>query len=72
MRPEIPQILKEKVVRLHMQGVSRNEIASRTRVSQGAVSNIIAGWKTGLGYPLADDLRDLGVMLKKEGICLLV
>jgi hypothetical protein len=51
-----------------LQAFSRNEIASRTRISQGAVSNIIAAWKTGLGYPSADDLRELSMILKRSGI----
>gem|GEM_PF-5462617 len=42
MRPEIPQTLKSIVIQLYLQAFSRNEIASRTRISQGAVSNIIA------------------------------
>jgi len=48
--------------------VSRNEIASRTGISQESVSNITMEWKTGLGYPEPDDLRDLGVMLKNAGM----
>jgi hypothetical protein len=67
-RPEIPQTLKSIVIQLYLQAFSRNEIASRTRISQGAVSNIIAAWKTGLGYPLADDLRELSMILKRSGI----
>jgi hypothetical protein len=68
MRPEIPQTLKSAVTQLYLQAFSRNEIASRTKISQGAVSNIIAAWKTGLGYPLADDLRELSMILKRSGI----
>ena len=30
-----------------------------TRISQGSVSNITTEWKTDLGYPEPDDLRDL-------------
>ena len=49
-------------------GVSRNEIASMTRISQGSVSNITTEWKTDLGYPEPDDFRDLGIMLKNAGM----
>lgn len=68
MRPEIPQTLKNTVIQLYLQDVSRDEIASRTGINQGAVSNIIAAWKTGLGYPIADDLRVLSMILKRSGI----
>ncbi|MDQ6667722.1 MAG: helix-turn-helix domain containing protein [Thermoproteota archaeon] len=68
MRPEIPQTLKNTVIQLYLQGLSRNEIASRTGISQGGVSNIIATWKTALGSPLADDLRELSMALKRLGI----
>jgi hypothetical protein len=39
-----------------------------TRISQGSVSNITTEWKTDLGYPGPDDLRDLGIMLKNTGM----
>ncbi|MFZ0896936.1 MAG: helix-turn-helix domain-containing protein [Candidatus Nitrosopolaris sp.] len=68
MRPEIPQSLKRTVIQLYLRGMSRNEIASRTGISQGSVSNITTGWKTSLGYPEPDDLRDLGIMLKNAGM----
>ena len=48
--------------------LSRNEIASRTGISQGGVSNIIAEWKTALGYPLANELRAFSLTLKRLGI----
>ncbi|MGB6674843.1 MAG: hypothetical protein WBE34_20640 [Candidatus Nitrosopolaris sp.] len=59
MRPEIPQTLKNTVIQLYLQALSRNEIASKTGISQGGVSNIIAAWKTALGYPLADEMRKI-------------
>ncbi len=68
LRPEIPQTLKNTVIQLYLQGLTRNEIASRTGISQGGVSNIIAGWKTALGYPLADELREFSMTLKRLGI----
>jgi len=68
LRPEIPQTLKYTVIQLYLQGLSRNEIASRTGISQGGVSNIIAVWKTALSYPLADELREFSMTLKRLGI----
>lgn len=60
--------MKDTVIQLYLQGLSRNEIASRTGISQGGVSNIIAGWKTALGYPLANELREFSLTLKRLGI----
>jgi hypothetical protein len=65
MNPTIPANLRSTVIELYLQGVSRNGIASRTGLSQGAVSNIINEWKAGLGQPIANDLRELVVSLRK-------
>gem|GEM_PF-6142701 len=37
-------------------------------VSRGSVSNIIDGWRHNLGIPLADELLDLAIILKKLNI----
>jgi Homeodomain-like domain-containing protein len=68
MRPNIPQNLRIAVIGLYSQGESRNEIASRTGISQGSVSNIISAWKKGLDESEASDLRDLGIMMKRAGL----
>jgi hypothetical protein len=68
MRPETPQSLKRTVIQPYFRGVSRNETASRTGISQESVSNITTRWKTGLGYPEPDNLRDLGIMLQNAGM----
>ena len=68
MRPEIPQTLKHRVIQLYLQGLTRNEIASKTGISQGGVSNIIAARKAALGYPVAEELRDFSMTLKRLGI----
>lgn len=68
MQPQIPRTLKDSVIQLYLQGLSRSEIASRTGISQGGVSNITAAFKTGLGYPLADDLREFSLTIKRLGI----
>jgi hypothetical protein len=68
LRPEIPQTLKHRVIQLYLQGLTRNEIASKTGISQGGVSNIIAAWKAALGYPVAEELRDFSMTLKRLGI----
>ena len=62
VRQNIPQILKITVMTPYLQDESRNQIALRTGISRGSVSNIIAAWKTGLQQAGAEDLRDLGMM----------
>jgi len=68
LQPPIPPTSKDTVIQLYLQGLSRNEIASRTGISQGGVSNIIAEWKTALGYPLANELREFSLTQKRLGI----
>ena len=68
MNPNIPQNLRIAVTGLYLQGETRNEIASRTGVSQGSVSNIISDWKKGLDESEASDLRDLGIMMKRASM----
>jgi hypothetical protein len=68
LHPPIPRTSKDTVIQLYLQALSRNEIASRTGISQGGVSNIIAGWKTALGYPFANELREFSLTLKRLGI----
>ena len=51
-----------------LQGIARDLIAVDTGLSAGAVTNIINEWRKGLGYPLADELRELATTFKKIGI----
>jgi hypothetical protein len=37
-------------------------------LSAGAVSNLITEWRTALTVPIADALRELGIMLRKSRI----
>jgi DNA-binding NarL/FixJ family response regulator len=60
--------MKDEVIRLYLQGLSRNDIARTCGLSQGTVSNIIDEWKCSLGIPDVQSLRDLAVNLKKCGI----
>ena len=68
MRPNIPQNLRITVLSLYLQGESRNQIALKTGISQGSVSNIVAAWKKGLDEGEAADLRDLGIMMKRANL----
>lgn len=68
VRPNIPQDLRISVLSLYLQGESRNQIALKSGISQGSVSNIIAASKNGLQDAEATDLRDLGVMMKRANL----
>ena len=56
------------MIRLYLQGESRNDIARTCGLSQGTVSNRIDEWKRSLDIPDVQSLRDLAVNLKRCGI----
>jgi hypothetical protein len=68
MPTKLPENIKSAVIQQWLQGKSRDLIAMDTGLSAGAVTNIINEWRQGLGYPLADDLRELATTFKKVGI----
>jgi len=49
-------------------GVPRDKIAGDSGWSGGAVTNVVNEWRRGLGEKVIDDLRELGVTLRKSGI----
>ena len=59
--------MKDDVIRLYLQGLSRDEIARTCGVAEGTVSNIIDEWKRKLDIPDVQSLRDLAVNLKRCG-----
>ena len=59
--------MKDEVIRLYLQGLSRNDIARTCGVGEGTVSNIIDEWKRKLDIPDVQSLRDLAVNLKRCG-----
>jgi transposase len=59
--------MKDEVIRLYLQGLSRDEIARTCGVAEGTVSNIIDEWKRKLDIPDVQSLRDLAVNLKRCG-----
>lgn len=65
---KLPEDIKSAVIQQWLQGMTRDSIAINTGLSTGAVTNIINGWRRGLGYPLADELRELATTFKKTGI----
>ena len=65
---QITNDMKDEVIRLYLQGLSRNDIARTCGVGEGTVSNIIDEWKRSLDIPDVQSLRDLAVNLKRGGI----
>ena len=65
---QITDDMKDEVIRLYLQGLSRNDIAITCGLSQGTVSNIIDEWKRHLGIPDVQSLRHLVVNLNKYRI----
>jgi predicted nucleic acid-binding Zn-ribbon protein len=65
---KLPENIKSSVIQQWLQGKTRDSIAMDTGLSAGAVTNIINEWRQGLGYPLADELRELATTFKKIGI----
>jgi hypothetical protein len=56
------------VIQQYLQGKSRDDIARDCGLGTGTVSNIIAGWKANLDHYVVEDLRELGINLKKFAI----
>jgi hypothetical protein len=63
-----PESIKSAVIQQWLEGKSRDLIAADTGLSTGAATNIIEEWRQNLGIPLAKDLRELAITLKKIGI----
>jgi len=57
--------MKDAVIRLYLQGTSKNDIARIYKLGQGTVSNIIDEWKRRLGIHDAEAIRILVVNLKR-------
>jgi hypothetical protein len=51
-----------------LNGKPRDTIACDNSLSAGSVSGIISEWTNALTYPVADALRELGIMLRKSRI----
>lgn len=63
-----PDSIKSAAIQQWLEGKPRDLIADDTGSSSGAVTNIIDEWRQNLGIPIANDLRELAVTLKKIGI----
>ena len=68
MPAKIPESVKRNVIEEYLKGTSRDENASKNGLSEGGVTNIISEWRIGLSQPIADDIRELAVSLRKLGI----
>ena len=69
MRIPIPEHIKSAVIDAWMMGgKTRDEIASEFNISTGSVSNIKQEWQNRIGVFEANNLRELGLALKKAGI----
>jgi hypothetical protein len=56
------------VIQVYLNGKSRDDIAKETGISTGKVSNIIKEWKNKIGIPIAEELRNFTIAVKKSGI----
>jgi len=59
---------KRAVIEVYLRGKSRDQIAADLRIGTGTVSTIISEWKTGLDYPIPEELHELALALQKLGI----
>lgn len=68
MPAPIPDATKSKVIELWLLGHSRDFIASANNISTGGVYNIVKEWEDAIGRDVARGLREMAVLLKKEGL----
>lgn len=64
----IPGDVRAAVIRDWLNGKSRDTIARDNLLSPGSVSNIVKEWRNELTQPVADALREIGIMLRKSRI----
>ena len=64
----IPGDVRAAVIRDWLNGKPRDAIARDNSLSSGSVTNIINDWRNALTHPVADALRELGIMLRKSRI----
>jgi hypothetical protein len=68
MPAPIPELTKSKTIDMWLLAYSRDSIASTNNISTGAVSNIVKEWEERIGKDVMQGLREVGVLLKKEGL----
>ena len=67
MKLPTPEHIKSAVIDAWLMGKTRDNIASEFNISTGSVSNIIEQWQNMIGGYDANNLRELGLALKKAG-----
>src|SRR5437588_9408384 len=68
MQPPITNETKRAVIEDYLRGKNRDPIAIELCLGTGTVSKIIREWKAGLDLPIADELRELVLGLRKLGV----
>lgn len=68
MPARVPDDMKRAVIQEWLQGHPRDAIANNLNLSAGVVTTIISEWRRALSYPVAEELRQLAVALRKAGI----
>jgi hypothetical protein len=68
MRIQIAEHIKSAVIDAWLMGKTRDNIASEFNISTGSVSKIIELWQNRIGFFNANNLRKLGLALKKAGM----
>ena len=68
MKIPIHEHIKSAIIDAWLMGKTRDNIASEFNISTGSVSNIIEQWQHRIGVYDANNLRKLGLALKKAGI----
>ena len=68
MKIAIPEHIKSAIIDAWLMGKTRDNIASEFNISTGSVSNVIEQWQNRIGLFEANNLRELGLALKKAGI----
>ena len=64
----IPTDIRAAVIRGWLNGYARDIVASGNHLSAGAVTNIVNEWRAELGFPTADALREVAVVLRRNTI----
>ncbi len=68
MPSKLPDNIKPTVIQQWLAGAQRDKIAVDNGISAGAVSNIVSSWRRAVGSYVADELRELAVNLRRNGI----
>ncbi len=68
MREQVAEHIKSAVIDAWISGNTRDNIASQFNISTGSVSNIKEEWQNRIGVFDGNNLRKLGLALKKAGM----